>query len=132
MRAIAAVIQARVDQLEAAFATLECGHPGPKARLKALVGVMAEQGRSIAQFGCPYGTPCSELVKRVDVVEPLAARLMQVRLDWVEQQFRSLGQPELIARRARRFDRWIDALTTSRTRPAEKGPPNHDRSCRLC
>jgi AcrR family transcriptional regulator len=136
---IAAVVQARVDQLEAAFATLEGGHRSPKARLKALVGVVAEQGESIAQFGCPYGTLCSELVKRVDGVQPLAARLMQVLLGWVEQQFRSmgrrdahdlavkfvaahqgsavltsaLGQPELMARQARRLARWIDGLATS-------------------
>jgi hypothetical protein len=113
---------------------------------------VAEQGGSIAQFGCPYGTRCSELVKRVDVLEPLAAWLMQVLLDWVEQRFRSmgrpaaydlavefvaayqgsavltgaLGQPELIARQARRFDRWIDALTTSTDTTREKGLPNRD------
>jgi AcrR family transcriptional regulator len=152
---IAAVMQARVDQLEAAFAALERGHRSPKARLKALVGVVAEQGGPIAQLGCPYGTLCSELVKRADGAEPLAARLMQVILGWAEQQFRSmgrgdardlavefvaayqgsavltsaLGQPELMARQARRLARWIDALATStrgsRRRPGEKG---HTRS----
>jgi AcrR family transcriptional regulator len=148
---IAAVTQARVDQLEATFATLERGHRSARARLKALVGVVAQQGGPIAQFGCPYGTLCSELAKRVDGVEPLAARLMQVLLGWVEQQFRlmgrrdahdqavefvaayqgaavltsTLGQPELMARQARRLERRIDALATSthgsRRRPGEKG-----------
>jgi AcrR family transcriptional regulator len=148
---IAAVLQARVDQLEATFAALERGHRSPKARLKALVGVVAAQGGPIAQFGCPYGTLCSELVKRVDGGEPRAARLMQVLLGWVEQQFRDLGrrdahdlavelvaayqgsavltsasgQPELMARQARRLQRWIDGLATatggSGRRPAEKG-----------
>jgi AcrR family transcriptional regulator len=139
---IAAVTQARVDQLEVAFAALAAGHRSPKARLTALVGVVAEQGRTIAQSGCPYGTLCSELVKRVDGLEPLASRLMHVLLGWVEQQFRAmgrrdahdlavefvvayqgsavltsaLGQPELMARQARRLERWIDALTTSTDR----------------
>lgn len=136
---IAAVVQTRVDQLEANFAVLQGGHRSPKARLKALVRVVAEEGESIAQFGCPYGTLCSELVKRVDGAELLAGRLMHVLLDWVELQLRSmgrrdardlavefvaayqgsavlissLGQPELMARQAQRFERWIDALTTS-------------------
>jgi AcrR family transcriptional regulator len=152
---LAAVMQARVDQLEAAFATLERGHRSPKARLKALVGVVADHGGSIAQFGCPYGTLCSELVKRVDGVEPLAARLMQVLIGWVEQQFRSmgrgdahdlavefvaayqgsavltsaLGQPELMARQARRFERRIDALNVNgplRRRTRREGLPNRD------
>lgn len=153
---IAAVVQARVDELEAAFATLERGHRSPAARLTALVGVVAEHGGSIAQFGCRYGTLCSELVKRADGLEPLAARLMQVLLGWVEQQFRSmgrhdaydlavefvaayqgsavltsaLGQPELMARQARRLERRIDGLATptdrSGRRPDEKGLPNRD------
>lgn len=146
---IAAVIQARVDQLGAAFAALEREHRRPGARLKALVGVVAEQRGSIAQFGCPYGTLCSELVKRGDGVELLAARLMRVVLGWVEQQFRlmgrrdahdlavefvaayqggavltsALGQPELMARHARRLGRWVDALATdgSRRQSGEEG-----------
>ncbi len=99
---------------------------------------MAGQGDSIARSGCPYGTLCSDLVKRAEGVEPLAARLMRVLLGWAEQQFRSmgrpdahdlavdfvaayqggavlasaLGEPELIARQAGRLERWIDALAT--------------------
>jgi TetR/AcrR family transcriptional regulator, transcriptional repressor for nem operon len=137
---IAAVTQAHIDQLEADFAALERRHRSPKARLKALVGVVAERGGSIAQFGCPYGTLCTELVKRAN--GPLAARLMAVLLGWVEQQFRAmgrrdahdlavefvaayqgsavltsaLGQPELITRQARRLKGRIDAL-------AQKGLP---------
>lgn len=134
---VAAVVQAHVDRLEAAFAELELGYGAPQARLKALVGLMAEQAVSMARFGCPYGSLCSELTKRTDGVEPLAARLMRVLLDWSEQQFRgmgrrdardlavefvagyqgsavlaaSLGQPELLTHRTRRLEKWIDALT---------------------
>jgi AcrR family transcriptional regulator len=135
---VAAVVQARVDQLESTFAMLERGHRSPQARLKALLGVVAEQGSSIARLGCAYGTLCSELIKRSEGPEPRAARLMQVLLGWVEQQFRSmgrrdardlalefvaahqgiavltsaLGRPELMAHQAQRLDRWIDALAT--------------------
>jgi TetR/AcrR family transcriptional regulator, transcriptional repressor for nem operon len=98
--------------------------------------VLAEQPDLIAQYGCPYGTLCSELAKRPDGSDPLAAPLMQIPLGWAEQQFRTMGrrdahdlavelvvsfegsavlssalaQPELMARQARRLQRWIEAL----------------------
>lgn len=135
---IAAVVQAHADQLTSAVAALERRHRGPKARLKALVGALAERRDLIAQHGCPYGTLCSELAKRPEGPDPLAAPLMQIPLGWAEQQFRAmgrrdahdlavelvssyqgsavlssaLGQPELMARQARRLQRWIEELQT--------------------
>jgi AcrR family transcriptional regulator len=133
---LGAVVQTHRDRLESALAELERRHRSPKARLKALVGVLAEQPDLIAQYGCPYGTLCSELAKRPDGSDPLAAPLMQIPLGWAEQQFRTMGrrdahdlaielvvsfegsavlssalaQPELMARQARRLQRWIEAL----------------------
>jgi AcrR family transcriptional regulator len=133
---IGAVVQAHGDRLESTLAELERRHRSPKARLKALMGVLAEQADSTAQYGCPYGTLCSELAKGADGSDPLAAPLMLILLDWAEQQFRAmgrrdahdlavelvasyegsavitsaLGQPELMARQARRLQRWIEAL----------------------
>jgi AcrR family transcriptional regulator len=133
---IGAVVQTHRDRLESTLAELERRHRSPKARLKALVGVLAERADSIAQYGCRYGTLCSELAKRADGSDPLAAPLMQIPLEWAEQQFRAmgrrdahdlavelvasyqgsavltsaLGQPELMARQARRLRRWIEAL----------------------
>jgi AcrR family transcriptional regulator len=133
---LGAVVQTHRDRLESALAELERRHRSPKGRLKALVGVLAEQPDLIAQYGCPYGTLCSELAKRPDGSDPLAAPLMQIPLGWAEQQFRTMGrrdahdlavelvvsfegsavlssalaQPELMARQARRLQRWIEAL----------------------
>jgi AcrR family transcriptional regulator len=134
---IAAVVHAHGDRLESALAELERRHRSPKARLKALVDVLAGRADSIAQYGCRYGTLCSELAKRAaDGSVPLAAPLMQIPLDWAEQQFRAmgrrdahdlaielvasyqgsavltsaLGEPELMARQARRLKKWIEAL----------------------
>jgi AcrR family transcriptional regulator len=135
---IGAVVQTHVHQLTSAIAALERQHRSPNARLKALVGLLAEQRDSIAQYGCPYGTLSSELAKRAEGSDPLAAPLMQIPLDWAEQQFRAmgrrdahalavelvvsyqgsavlssaLGQPDLMARQARRLERWIEALHT--------------------
>lgn len=133
---VAAVVQTHVEQIESALAALERRHRNPKARLKALVGVVAQQRNSIADYGCPYGSLSSELAKRAEGSEPLAAQLMQMLLGWAEQQFRSmgrrdahdlavelvaayqgsavlanaLGQPEVLARQARRLQRWIETL----------------------
>jgi AcrR family transcriptional regulator len=138
---VAAVVEARVGELQAALAALDNAHRSPKTRLKALLRFVAAQGSSIAQFGCQYGTLCTDLVKRAAGPDAHAARLMQALLDWAEAQFHamgrrdasdlaiqfvaayqgtavvtnSLGQPELMARQARRIDRWIDTLEEHRT-----------------
>lgn len=131
---VAAVVQTHADQLTSALAELEQGHRSPRTRLKALVGVLAERRDAIARYGCRYGTLCSELAKLGE--DPVAAPLMRIPLDWAEQQFRAMGrrdardlavelvasyqgsavlasalaQPELMARQARRLERWIESL----------------------
>ncbi|MGH7911754.1 MAG: TetR/AcrR family transcriptional regulator, partial [Candidatus Dormibacteraceae bacterium] len=146
---VGAILRTHADDLEAGLAMLERRHRSPRARLKALIGVLAGRRDLIARYGCPYGTLCSELTKRRDGSDPAAARLMQVPLTWAERQFRALGrrdaddlaielvgsyqgsallssalgQPELMARQARRLERWIAALPGERSTPplAETG-----------
>ena len=134
---IDAVVQTHAHQLRSAIAALEQRHRSPRARLKALVGMLAEKRDLIAQYGCRYGTLSAELAKRADGSDPLAAPLMRIPLDWAEQQFRAmgrrdapdlavelvasyqgsavlssaLGQPELMARQTRRLEGWIEELT---------------------
>ncbi len=140
---IAAVVHTYEDQLRSTLTELERRHRSPKARLKALIGVLAERAAEAvadfgAQYGCPYGTLSSELAKQADELDPLPATLMQIQLDWAEQQFRAVGrrdahdlavelmggyqgsailtatlrQPEIMASQARRQQRWIDTLLT--------------------
>ena len=135
---IAAVVQMHADQIESALGELERQHRSPKNRLKSLVRFLAGQADSIARYGCPWGTLCSELTKRTPGSDPLAAALMQITLSWAERQFRAmgrsdshdlavelvisyegsamlssaLGQPELMARQTSRLEKWIDALDT--------------------
>ena len=134
---VGAVVETHVARLQADLATLERRHRSPKARLKALVRLAVVERRDvIARYGCPFGTLSSELAKHADGPDPSAA-LMQVSLDWAERQFRAmgrrdehdlavelvaaiqgtavlgnaLGQPDLMARQARRVTRWIDTFT---------------------
>ena len=133
---IAAVVRSRADELTSELAELERRHRSPRTRLKSLMGLLAERADSTAQFGCPYGTLSSELAKRAEGSDPLAAPLMRILLDWTEQQFRAMGRrdaadlavelvagyegsavlsnalgaPDIMARHARRLERWIEAL----------------------
>lgn len=153
---IAAVVQSRVDELDAVFAFVERGHRSPRARLKAFMQVIAEQAGSMAQFGCPHGSLSTELVKRAHGPGPLAARLVQVVVAWVEQQLRAMGRPDahdlaveyvasyqgtavlasamgkpqLVISQARRRKTWVDTLAAPANELAdarhEKGTPDHD------
>jgi AcrR family transcriptional regulator len=139
---ILAVVQTQAQQIESTLAELERRHRSPKARLKALVRFLAEHADSTAQHGCPHGTLSTEMAKQAEGTDPVAAALMQLQLDWAEQQFRSMGrrdahdlavdllagyqgsavltnalrQPDLMAHQARRLAKWIDGLAdTGRT-----------------
>jgi AcrR family transcriptional regulator len=133
---VGAVVQSHADQLRSTLAQLERRHRRPKARLKALVEVLAAPAESTARYGCPYGTLCTELAKLDAGSSALTAPLMQIPIDWAEQQFSAmgrrdaadlavelvtsyqgsavltsaLGRPELIAREGRRLRRWIETL----------------------
>ncbi|MFC0628854.1 TetR/AcrR family transcriptional regulator [Kribbella deserti] len=134
---VAAVVRSHEEQLNAALAELAARHRSPKARLRAFVGMLSERAEEAARYGCPYGSLSTELAKRAEGSDPLAAPLMQIQLDWAEQQFHAmgrrdardlavelvssyqgsavvtstLGQPEVMVRQARRLQRWIDSLT---------------------
>jgi len=132
---VQAVIDAHARDIESTLASLD-RHRTPKARLRALVRALADQSELAARYGCPHGTLCSELDKRDDGLGEAGARLMQLSIDWAEQQFRELDrrdardlavaliasyqgisllantfrEPELMRRECRRLERWIDSL----------------------
>jgi TetR/AcrR family transcriptional repressor of nem operon len=132
---VQAVIDAQAQDIETALASFD-RRRSPKARLKAFVKLITAQREVAARYGCPHGALCSELNKRDDGLGQAGTKLMELWIDWAEQQFRAMGrrdardlavaliasyqgimllantfrQPELIVREARRLDRWIDSL----------------------
>lgn len=130
-----AVVDSHAQDVRAMLHSLE-RHRTPKARLRALVHVLTDQSDLAARSGCPLGSLCQELDKRHDGLDRSAVKLMQLQIDWAEQQFRLLGRrdardlavsmiatyqgislltntfrdPELMLREARRLERWIDSL----------------------
>jgi AcrR family transcriptional regulator len=132
---IAAVVDAHIKAIEQKINSLE-RYSTPAARLKALIITLAREADAISRFGCPHGTLCTELSKRDQMDPEASASLLQLQLEWAEQQFtqmglrdakdlaidliaayqgaaaltQALGRPELMARQARRLNRWIDDI----------------------
>ena len=134
---IDAVVQSHLHLIRATLDEIEANHRTPKARLKALVKMLAGERDTIAEYGCPQGSLCSEINKRGSGSSALAANLIRVPLTWVEEQFRmlgrrdanelavtlmasyqgtallsnTLGDPTLMSRESRRLNRWIDSMS---------------------
>jgi len=133
---IAAVIEAHVQQIKTTLAFIDARHRSPKSRLKAFVREFTAQSEAVARYGCPLGSLCSELDKRVEQSSLPVAELMRLPIEWADDQFRSLGRPDArdlafdllaayegsallantmhdpraLSRAARRIDDWIDTL----------------------
>jgi TetR/AcrR family transcriptional regulator, transcriptional repressor for nem operon len=133
---IAAVVAAHAEQVSSALAAIESRSRSPKGRLKALVAELAGQSEVVARYGCPLGSLCSELDKRLDAPDFAGAKLMLMIVDWAQAQFQELGHgrqsrdlamdllaayegsallantmrdPKVLIEAARRIERWIDA-----------------------
>jgi TetR/AcrR family transcriptional regulator, transcriptional repressor for nem operon len=133
---IAAVIEAHAQHIKTTLALIESRHRSPKSRLKALVREFTAQSEIVAQYGCPLGSLCSELDKRVKESSLQVAELMRLPIEWAEDQFRSLSRPDardlafdllaayegsallantmhdpgILSTASRRIDHWIDTL----------------------
>jgi TetR/AcrR family transcriptional repressor of nem operon len=97
---------------------------------------LAGQSEIVARYGCPLGSLCSELDKRLDAPDFAAADLMLLIIDWAEAQFQELGRgtqsrglavdllaayegsallantlrdPSVLSEASGRLDAWIDA-----------------------
>ncbi len=132
---IEAAIAGHTHDIRALLNSLE-RYRTPRARLKALIRALTGHGALIARYGCPLGSLCSELGKRTDGLDQTGAEMLGLPIDWAEQQFRLIGrrdardlavamiasyegialltntfrEPELMAREARRLERWVDSL----------------------
>ena len=133
---VEAAIDAHAREIRAALAGFE-RHRTPQARLKAFVRSWVDQADVAARYGCPHGCLSQELDKRDDGLDRKAAELLELFVDWTEQQFRLMGRrdardlamtlvatfqgaslltnsyrdPDILVRQGRRLERWIDSLS---------------------
>jgi TetR/AcrR family transcriptional regulator, transcriptional repressor for nem operon len=133
---VAAVIAAYAEKMTTTLALIDARYRSPKGRLKAFVREFASQSETVAQYGCPFGSLCSELDKRPEGPSFATAELMKVPIQWAEEQFRAIGRrdarnlafdllaayegsalltntlrdPDVLVMTERRLDHWIDSL----------------------
>jgi TetR/AcrR family transcriptional regulator, transcriptional repressor for nem operon len=133
---VEAAIDAHAREIQAALAGFE-RHRTPQARLKAFVRSWVDQAEVAARYGCPHGCLSQELDKRDDGLDRKGAELLELFVDWTEQQFRLMGRrdarelamtlvatfqgaslltnsfrdPDILVRQSRRLERWIDSLS---------------------
>src|ERR1700751_1773792 len=77
---VAAVVEARTEEIRSATAALQGRYGSPKARLKALVALLAASRETVADHGCPLGTLYTELANQSGQSPSLTAPLMQTLL----------------------------------------------------
>lgn len=95
-----AAIASHEADLRDCFASWTARYDDPRRRLRALVLAPLDSPDTVIRFGCPYGSLCQELEK-LGADEPLAkaaGRLMNVYIEWAEQQFCALGHRPAEAR----------------------------------
>ena len=136
MTSLPPVVAAHAEQVSSALIIIDSRFRSPKGRLKALVQELAGQSEIVARYGCPLGSLCSELDKRLDAPDFAAADLMLLIIDWAEAQFQELGRgtqsrglavdllaayagsallantlrdPSVLSEASGRLDAWIDA-----------------------
>jgi AcrR family transcriptional regulator len=130
-----AVIESQVQAVRALLASLEA-RATPTARLKGVAESWTRNGPMVVEHGCPLGGLSYELNKHGGPLSDDAARPLRELLEWVERQFRELGQrnaralaitflgaiqgaallantfgdERLLKQEIRRIERWVDTL----------------------
>jgi AcrR family transcriptional regulator len=109
----------------------------PKERLYASIDAVFENRGTLVQGGCAMGTLCSELQKSNDPLANKASEIFARHLQWLETQFRELGEakdayghavhllsalqgvsvlahssrdPELVTMETKRLKEWVRSL----------------------
>jgi AcrR family transcriptional regulator len=90
---VEAVIDAHARTTRAALDSF-AAEADPRARLHAFTRAIDAGGPVAARYGCPHGTLCCELDKREDGLDRSASRLMEIYVDWTQEQFRQLGRAD--------------------------------------
>jgi len=88
-----AVIEAQLREFEQLVSELDrLGEP--RARIDGFLSMLVLDCDTIAAYGCPVGSLCTELNKSDSPLAEHASALMQARLDWLTAQFAQLGHDD--------------------------------------
>ena len=88
-----AVLEQRVSEFTALILDWEKQHRDPKDRLHCFVRMVASNRVDLTRYGCPIGTLSAELGKESSDLHDAARSLFDVFIDWLAEQFKTLGSP---------------------------------------
>lgn len=94
-----ALIELRTDCYRSQFSEWD-KLPEPRARILASIKAVADRRKMVAQSGCPTGSLCQELHKEGGPLANQASVMFSAHLEWLEEQFRLLGQGKKSAEHA--------------------------------
>lgn len=105
-----AVIERRVEMIQAQLDDWQAEHDTPLLRLKRFVQIVRNADKGAIQYGCPMGTLTTELGKQRE--HQVEANIMfDVFTDWLERQFRELGFEEESRTYARRLLAYVQGVS---------------------
>jgi len=87
----AAVVDARVRELDAIFAYAEAAGTSPLRRLECFVAAWHDGADELVVHGCPYGALTHDLARRGDALSNKSHALFASQLEWLARQWRALG-----------------------------------------
>ena len=84
-----AVVEQRVQMLEALFATFVDASADPVVQIGGFIEMIEQSGPDLVRYGCPLGSLATEICKGGEAFQPLASRLLGVCADWLRGRFAS-------------------------------------------
>lgn len=88
---LAAVVQARVESLQALVAGWERLELDPKGRLRLVLQMVDDEADNIVQHGCPLGSLAAELGKEHHLIQAQVLAMFEPLVQWLEKAYQQLG-----------------------------------------
>jgi AcrR family transcriptional regulator len=134
---LAAVVAARLANIEGMLADWSARYPDARRRLKRFIEILLNEQQNILRFGCPIGSLNVELGKTQAGLQRTSVQLFEVFRQWLREQFRAIGRgrdadflalhllaatqgatlitsvyrdPRFLRREAARLREWVDGL----------------------
>ncbi|MEE8379501.1 MAG: TetR/AcrR family transcriptional regulator [Gammaproteobacteria bacterium] len=89
---LAAIINARMENMANALQRFEKENADPKERLKRIVQMVQDEQEGLISYGCSIGSINVELGKGQRPLQQLSLQMFEQQKEWIEQAFTELGK----------------------------------------
>lgn len=91
---LGAVIDARIENIQAMLVEWDAAEPNPRQRLKCFAQMIRGSEKDLLRYGCPMGSLNIELGKAQPALKARAKKMFDLFIDWLTQQLTALRQPD--------------------------------------